>query len=181
MVDGSTSHAGLQELMVMKKGITICFRTSEELRDVLKKISAEDRRSMSTTIETIIFEHLAARTEIKEIKDEKRRYPRKQVSIPALVQKPHSDDKQFQAGIIIDLSLTGVRISVPREQGYEIRENKETSRIEIIFPLSDSKRPLAMQCMPRTVVEANDEVKIGASFVDSDFLSIQALQNYLIQ
>jgi hypothetical protein len=181
VVDGSTSHAGLQELIVMKKGITICFRTSEELRDVLKKISAEDRRSMSTTIETIIYESLAARKEIKDIKDEKRRFPRKKVSIPTLVQKPHSEDKQFQAGIIIDLSLGGVRISIPSESDYEIRENRETSRIEIIFPLSDSKRPLAMQCMPRTVVDENGEVKIGASFVDSDFSSIQTLQNYLIQ
>ena len=165
----------------MKKSVTICFRTGEEVLNVLKKISSEGRRSMSSLIEAIIYEYLAAKKELQNIKDEKRRYPRRKVSIPALVQKPDAELKKVLAGIIINLSLNGVQISVPKEYDFEVHEDSETSRVEIIFTLPESKKPLAMQCMPKTVIDLKDEVRVGATFVNSDFSSIQALQNYLLQ
>jgi len=143
-------------------------------------ISKEERRSVSSTIENILFNHLADIKDYKRAQEDKRRYPRKCVTVPALVRELGSDDKTLQAGIVLDLSLGGLQISLPDNYQYEIREDSDKSRISIIFTLPDSKRPLTMQCVPNRVYPSDSETRIGASFVDTDFTSHQALQNYLV-
>ena len=165
----------------MRKEITICFRTSEELRSALKKHADEERRSISSLIENICYDFLHDRKALRSIKHEKRLFPRRKVSVPALVQKTSSEQQGLQAGLIVDISPGGVQLSIPKEYEFQIHENKETSRMEIIFTLPSSKRPLTMQCVPRRSHDSDDEVRIGASFVDPDFTCIQALQTYLLQ
>jgi len=45
------------EVMSMSKNFTICFRTSKKLRKALEKIAADERRSISSTIENIIYKY----------------------------------------------------------------------------------------------------------------------------
>lgn len=165
------------KVMQVNKTITICFRTSEHLRNALEKISAEERRSVSSTIENILYSFLEERNELRHIQEDKRRYPRKKVSVPALV---NATANAPQAGIVLDISLGGLQISVPSSYQLEIKEDKENSRISIIFALPEIKKPLSVQCVPQHVVRSNGETTIGASFADTDFPSYQALQNYLI-
>ncbi|MBA4419158.1 MAG: hypothetical protein C0392_14815 [Syntrophus sp. (in: bacteria)] len=164
----------------MSKDITICFRTSDSLRSALEKISQEERRSLSSTIETILYKHLENKRELKRIEKEKRRYERKKVSAPALISSFSSDDKAFKSGIVLDISLGGLQISIPDNYQYEIKEDSINSRISIVFPLPEDKKPLTMQCIPRHVYHSNNDTTIGASFIDPDFSSYQSLQNYLI-
>ena len=42
----------------MKRNITICFRTDTEIRNSLRKLAEDERRSLSSVIETIIYHHL---------------------------------------------------------------------------------------------------------------------------
>ena len=42
----------------MKRDITICFRTDTEIRNSLKRLAEDERRSLSSVIETIIYQHL---------------------------------------------------------------------------------------------------------------------------
>jgi hypothetical protein len=37
-----------------------------------------------------------------------------------------------------------------------------------------------MKCVPKRIVPSGSEIRIGASLVDTDFASYQALQNYLV-
>jgi hypothetical protein len=167
----------------MSKNVSICFRTSEYLRNALENVSKEERRTLSSTIETIIYQYLQSGKEVQNINEEKRRYPRKQVSLPALVGKPGLNDHSLQAGVVLDLSLNGIQISIPNDYKYDIQEdaeNGDTSKISIIFTLPESKKPLTMQCTPRHVFHSKDETSIGANFIDTDFASCQTLQDYLI-
>ena len=164
----------------MNKNITICFRTSEDLRNALEVISKAERRSLSGTIENILYRHLEDKKEYKQMREDKRRFPRKSVAVPALISELGSTDATMQAGIVLDLSLGGLQISLPDNYQYEISENRETSRISVVFTLPDSKRPLAMQCVPKRVYPSDRETRIGASFIDTDFASQQALQSYLV-
>jgi len=167
----------------MSKSISICFRANEDLRNALKKISKKERRTLSSTIETIIYQYLQTEEKVQNTNEEKRRYPRKQVSLPALISNADSSNHAPQAGIVLDLSLNGMQISVPGDFKYNIQEDTENGddpKISIIFTLPDSKKPLTMQCTPRHVFHSKDETNIGANFVDTDFVSCQTLQNYLI-
>jgi PilZ domain len=162
------------------KNSTICFRTSEDLRNALEKISIKERRSMSSTIKTILYEYVEGRKELKYVKKDRRNYPRKIIGAPALINQFGSEGKISHAGIVLDISLNGFQISIPNDYGFELREDSEGSRISVVFTLPDSKKPINVLCEPKWVNPSDSETKIGAFFVDTDYASNQALQNYLL-
>jgi len=60
-----------------------------------------------------------------------------------------------------------------------MKEDKENSRISIVFTLPDHNRPLTCNVCER-VYPSEHETIIGASIADTDFQSYRALQNYLV-
>jgi hypothetical protein len=164
----------------MGKDVTICFRTTEALRKALEKISNEDRRSVSSTIENVLYQFLEKGRELRSIQGEKRRFPRKKIAAPALIREVGSDQTPPLPGVVLDISLGGLQISVPDTYHIEIEEDKRNARISIVFTLPEVKKSLIMQCVPEHVVRSDGETTIGASFADTDFISYQTLQNYLI-
>ncbi len=161
----------------MRKELTICFRTSDELRTSLEKIATEERRSLSSIIETILYDSLKQKKALQSLKKERRRYPRKPVSLPTFVYKNDSEEQGLHPGTIVDISLGGIRILLPHDAKID-----ETANIGTLFTLPNEKMPLKIQCAVHRVMPAEENIKeVGASFVDSDFMSYQKLQNYLIQ
>ncbi len=151
----------------------ICFRTSEVLRKALEKVSETDRRSLSSVIENILYDYVGRRG-AKEVNDEKRRYPRKKVSVPALVTDL---DGVVHAGMVNDVSLGGLHISLPNNFQQDLRED---SKISVVFTLPRSEKPLSMQCAPR-YVHPDGQLNIGACLIDTDFHSYRTLQNYITE
>ena len=162
----------------MKKSITICFRTSEDLRKPLEKIARENRRSLSAIIEHALHDYLKLRGNLAE-GTEKRRHPRKEVSLPAFISLTGSEGPY--PGIILDLSLGGVKLSVPSDSSIEIKEDGQKTHINILFTLPKEKTPVAMTCNPSRVERINGDIEVGATFADCDFTNYQKLQNYLLQ
>ncbi len=150
----------------------ICFRTSDELRKAIEKVSSAERRSLSSVIENILYDYVEnkrpARTE-----EEKRRYPRKKISAPALVT---SLDGTVHAGMVNDLSLGGINFSVPNNFK---QEEGDDSKISLVFTLPKSEKPLSVQCTAKHV-RSNGQTNVGATLIDTDFQSYQTLQNYLV-
>jgi len=110
----------------MTRDNIICFRTSEELRKALERISRSERRSLSSTIENILYVYLEQR-EPKMPREDKRRYPRKKISSPALVS---TRDGEIHAGTVHDMSLGGVNILLPPTFQCEIGDD---SRLYVVF------------------------------------------------
>ncbi len=157
----------------MSRDTVICFRTSEELRKALEKLSGEGKRSLSSCIESILYAHIEER-EPKGVDRERRRYPRKKISAPALVKGP---DGAVHAGMLHDISLDGIRISVPR--GFQCEAGGE-STISVIFTLPEGEMALTMECLPRHI-HSNLQTTVGASFFSTDFKSYQTLQSYVME
>ena len=103
---------------------------------------------------------------------EKRRHPRITISAPALVS---SSDGAVYAGVVNNISLGGINLSVPNSFPHEMRPN---SRISIVFTLRMSEKPFTLQCNPR-YVRSNGRKNIGASLIGTDFDSYRVLQEYL--
>lgn len=163
----------------MSKGIMICFRTCKELRNAIEVIANEEKRSVSSIIEKILCSHLEQKKRCHPEQQENRRYPRKTLTAPALISEGESKNTASRAGIVMDISLAGLQISIPDYSPYELRDDGETSRISIVFALPECTRPLTMQCVPKHIFPSGGETRIGASLVDADFASYQALQKYL--
>jgi hypothetical protein len=64
----------------MKKEVTVCFRTNDELRDVLEKTAHEDWRSLLSAIELIMKDYLEKNHEFTHQK-KRRLFVRKQVGV----------------------------------------------------------------------------------------------------
>jgi len=163
----------------MNKNVLICFRASSTLRTALEKIAGEHRRSVSSTIENILYRFLEERKGATKPDEEKRRYPRKKIASPALVTCL-GNGSEPQAGIVLDVSLGGLQISVPSTYQMDSTEDKEHARISVAFTLPAVKKALTVQCVPRHAYQSDGDVMLGVSFADTDFVSYQTLQNYLI-
>ena len=164
--------------MMMKKDSLICFRASRDLHESLAKVAKEDHRSLSSTIEIVLISYLKERKAFHGVVKEKRQYPRKALSIPAMINKP--DPGQIEAGAITEISLCGVRILIPKDFKHEIAIDSKGSRFEIVFTLPAKTMPIKLTCESTRVVDSPDSIHVGASFVDADFKSYRALQTYLM-
>ncbi len=164
----------------MRKTVTICFRTSEELKKSLEAAAKKDNRSVSSTIETIIYEFLKGKQELKASGSERRRYERRTVSIPAFLYESESSEKNFMSGLIVDISLGGMKISIAKDPAVEAYRSGESPQFEALFALPNEVRPVNVRCKTCRVVDTNGDVHVGATFIDSDFNSYQTLQRYLV-
>ena len=164
----------------MTKNVTICFRTNDGLRKALEKVSEQERRSVSSTIENILYAYLKDGKSLNRAKEERRRYPRKALDAPALISGLTANSKDLSAGMVANLSLGGLLVTIPSGYQYEITEDKEDARISVVFTLPQSKKPLSVQCVPQHVNQVDSETNIGLSFCDTDFGCYQTIQNFLI-
>jgi len=172
-------HRKWAEVRDMSKEITICFRTSEWLRNAFEAIALEERRSLSQVIELVLEDYVKDHHESLS-HEEKRRFARKQTAIPALVKGADSPATVPHGAVILDISLGGLRISLPKECVSGINKESGASKFETSFVLPEGDRPIRLVCKPQRVVPVNGNVYIGASFVDAEFVTYQQLQKYFV-
>jgi hypothetical protein len=165
----------------MKKSLTICFRTSSEIRNYLESIAGQQRLSLSHVIESIIYQHLKQSGQAaKPAEPDRRKYERKQVMLPAFIGRTPSQAQEFETGSVLDISLGGIRFAVPGKTASKIQLAEASAEYSVIFTLPDQRQPITVRCHLQSVLDAEEEVQIGATFVDVDFHSCQNLQKYLI-
>jgi hypothetical protein len=163
----------------MKKDITICFRTSDGLRNALDKVAREDRRSLSSVIELVLTDYLEKSGEYMK-EHEKRRFTRKKVAFPAFIQGSSKEGEVHDAGVIVDISLGGLRVSLPKECTSKVYTDTEKAQFETSFVLPEENKSIKVTCRPNRVIPINGNIQVGASFVDVDFTNYQKLQQYLM-
>ena len=163
----------------MKKESTICFRASKELHSSLVQVSKEDRRSLSSTIAIILSDYLNKRKlSAYETRQEKRQYPREVISVPAVIKQP--DTQQEGIADIMEISLGGLKIMLPKDMKDRLRIDGQGSKFEVVFNLPSSNKPIRMPCESKRFIDSKDGIHIGASFVDADIQNYKALQSYLM-
>jgi hypothetical protein len=160
----------------MKKDSLICFRASKGLHESLVQVAKADRRSLSSMIEMILTNYLTDKKVFPGI--EMRKYPRKPVSVPTVINQQGLE--QIGKGSIVDISLGGVRILIPKDFEQNITNNFKGSKFNIIFNLPTENNPIKMTCESTRVVYNEDSILVGASFVDAEFNSYKSLQTYLM-
>ena len=111
--------------------------------------------------------------------NEKRRHPRKKVSLPAFVVVPGSH--AVHPAMIQDISFGGLRIFVSKESGAEMRHFDPQVHVSILFSLPQEAASVAMTCMPSRLRDGDEEIEVGAFFTGSDVVSSRKLQGFLVQ
>jgi hypothetical protein len=164
----------------MKKDNTICFQASSEIKGFLEKIAEKESRSVSSVVESIIYNYLKNDKAVEGIFQNRRRFERKKVSILAYIGDNRWQRHDFVAGTILDISLGGIKMSIPKGTKVEIQNVSETDELSIIFRIPNYHWPISVKISPRGVFEYAEEVQFGTSLINPDFQTYSALQKYLI-
>ena len=158
----------------IKKDITICFRTSPDVRNYVESIALQTRQSLSYIIESIIYQHHKQHSchTSMSIATERRRYSRKSVALPALFSaaQPHQANG-YDSGTVLDISLGGIRFAIPKKTNSEANQSDPLAEYHVVFTLPEQHRSVAVRCKPMNVSDVSDEIHVGAAFVDADFNS----------
>ena len=160
----------------MNKDSLICFRTSKELHESLVQVAKRERRSLSSIIEIILTNYLKEKTASPDV--EKRQYQRKVVSVPAVINQ--QDPGQRGIGVITDISRGGAKVLIPKDFKHQTLIESKGSRFELVFNLSSENKPLRLSCESVRVLDAEENIHIGAAFVDANVESCKAIQTYLM-
>lgn len=165
----------------MNKELTICFRTSKDIKHSLGTMARRKRQTLSSVIEDILYYYLKENKAFKRPRQERRTFTRRKVALPAFIYDDDKNkDSELEIGTIMDISLCGLLISVPKGAKLDISDDGKNHGLRIVFTLPEFQRPINMICQPQRLTESEEAVQIGAAFVDSDFQSYRILQKYLI-
>jgi hypothetical protein len=164
----------------MKRDARIYCRTNEQLRDHLESYAAAEKRSVSSVIEFALAEFLRNRSEMKGEAGEKRRYRRKNVTIPALVKATTTEESGLESGLVMDLSLGGLCMALTKESATDLGDGAKNKRFEAAFVLPGVQKPVRILCRRERTVPLGDGCCVGASFVGADFDYYHHLQEYLL-
>ena len=162
-----------------KKDNTICFQTSSEIKRFLEKIAEKESRSVSSVAESIVHNHFTNDKAVEEVSQNRRRFERKKISIPAYIGDTRWQRHDFVAGTILDISFGGIKMSIPKGTRLEIQNVRETDELSIIFSIPTSLWPISMKINPRRVFESAEEIQLGASLINPSFPAYSALQKCL--
>lgn len=162
----------------MKKDSLICFRASKDLHESLALIARKDQRSVSSMIEMALTNYLKERKSFPADKKEKRQYPRKSITVPTIINQV--ENGQIGIGSIREISLCGVSILIPKDFMNNVQITSQGSRFEIIFNLPAENKPIKLFCESKRVSDSDDNVHVGATFVDAGFQNYKTLQTYLM-
>lgn len=164
----------------MKKDSLICFRASKNLHETLNKIAKEEHRSLSAMIEIALIKFLKEKNALHKVESERRKYPRKNMSLPAFINHYESGKAKLNAASLLDISLEGLKIAIPGDSKIDVRNDPQSLKLQIIFTLPNDNNPISLDCQPRCVTDSDNNIFIGASIIDVDFDSYKKLQSYLM-
>jgi hypothetical protein len=131
-------------------------------------------------IEIALMRFLKENNALKDIESERRKYPRKNMAVPAFINHYESGKAKLNAASLLDISLEGIKISIPGDAKIDVNNDPHSSKFQIIFTLPNDNSPISLDCEPRTVSDRKDSIFIGASIIDVDFDSYKKLQSYLM-
>jgi hypothetical protein len=115
---------------------------------------------------------------IRGIDQDRRTSERRKVALPAFIGDAHSDTRDFGTGTVLDISLGGIRFSVPKATTVELRTDGDKNEFSVIFTLPNNHWRTNVICRPQRIFESANNVQIGASVLNPDYFYTKSLHQY---
>lgn len=164
----------------MPKDTMISFRTTDDFSKSLKKLAKKNKVSLSGFIDAVLKDYLESHVGKESLLQERRRFPRQQEIIPAIISSAGSEKRSLHASKITNLSLGGINLIVPKSAQNEALVKDQIDSFEVVFSLPREGKPITIQCQGAHIQQTSDAYQVGATFSDTDLDSYQALQSYLL-
>lgn len=161
----------------MKKCTNICFRTTDELRRSIENIARADRRTISGLVQAILQDYVEQRGHVVGL-PERRTQRRKDVGLPVVVSQPGLEGAT-QYGVVRDVSVGGMRISLPEDSNVEVWRDGEGVHLDLVMMLPHEKVPATITCKPCRVDHEDGTIEVGAVITNCDSEDFRKLNRYL--
>jgi hypothetical protein len=167
----------------MKKDVVYTMRLSRGVRDSLKLAAQKERRTVASLLDKIISDYLETAGFLKDSTtgEEKRKFVRKKVPLPAKTLLQQGSEVVAFASVILDISPGGVLVTHPKGAQMRFSTIGELPRFEVIFAPPRAGREICLQCDGRHIRDTGSEIQIGAAFADPAEDDLAALKKYLVQ
>ena len=120
------------------------------------------------------------KNEIPWIMQNRRRFDRKAVDLSACIGDPRWQRSDFEVITVLDISIGGIRFTVPKSAKLKIQKDNDTDKFVIIFRLPNHCWPIKVQISPQWMLEFAEDAQIGATIEKPDYYAYTALQKYLM-
>lgn len=166
----------------MKKDVVYTMRMSSRVRDSLKLAARKERRTVASLLDKIISDYLETAGFLKDstVGEEKRRFSRKKVPLPAETLLRHGSKMVAFASVILDISPGGVLVTHPKTARMRFSSIGELPQFEIKFNPPSTARKMSLKCDGRHIRDTGNEIQIGAAFTDASEDDVAALETYLM-
>ena len=145
----------------------------------LEKIAAEDGQSVSSVVETVVSKYFEKNKSVANFCHNHRKFERKKVDLPALICDSRLQRWEFKTGTILDISIGGIRFSLPKGINVDALQNISPTEFCIIFSLPGNLRPINAKCLIRSVYKSEEDSQIGGVLMHRDFRTFTAIQQYM--
>lgn len=115
-----------------------------------------------------------------ELGGERRRFPRKKITLPARTIVGTGSKRETFPGVVLDLSQGGVLVTYPKGSEIKFTSKGELPRFKVCFRAPQGRKELCFHCIARHMRDAGEEIQVGAGFSDLQEKSLQKLAPLLM-
>ncbi len=166
----------------MKKDIVYSIRMSLLVREALKRAAKKERRTVASLLDKIILDYLEEQRYLlpSETGSDRRNFQRNKITLPATTIINHGVTNETFPCVVIDIAMGGVLITYPKGSPVKTIFMQELRNFTLSFKLPETGDELHFLCDPRRMVEADNEIQVGAVLSETDEEALEKLKTYLI-
>jgi len=171
-----------KDVRAVEKDTVYSMRMSSKLREALRRAAKKERRTVASLLDKIITDFLQKEGFLSgfELCGERRRFPRKKITLPGRTILGAASKQEIFPGVIMDLSKGGVLVTYVKGSEIKFTSKGELPHFRVSFHVPQTRKELCFDCVARHMRDTGEAIQVGASFSDPNEKSIQKLAPYLM-
>jgi predicted DNA-binding protein len=166
----------------VEKDAVYSMRMSSKIREALRRAAKKERRTVASLLDKIITDYLEKEGFLLglELGGERRRFPRKKITLPARAILGTGPKAETFPGVILDISRGGLLVTYAKSSEIKFASKGELPHFRVCFQLPQSRKEVCFDCISRHMRDIGEEIQVGANFSEPSEKNLQKLTPYLM-
>jgi hypothetical protein len=154
---------------------------NSRIKDLLKMAAEKDQRTMASLIEKIFHDFLEKDGFLTkpDFNTETREHHRTGVMLPVKTLCKTNGEECIFSGVVVNVSSGGAMVLFPKGFGVPFESGDEYPRFELCVESPKSGKEICFDCETKHWALSDNQVQLGAAFVNPKKESVQALNHWL--
>jgi len=171
-----------KDVFAVEKDAVYSMRMSSKIREALRRAAKKERRTVASLLDKVITDFLQKEGLVlgSELGGERRRFPRKKITLPATTILGVGSRAETHPAVILDISRGGVLVTYAKGSEIRFTSKGELPHFRVCFQVPQSRKEVCFNCVARHMRDTGEEIQVGANFSDPNEKNIQRLAPYLM-